>query len=138
MAHKIGQQVAGDHAARARAQQERGGCEILLAQSQQLGAYGTRQARPVDQAENHGNSEKHTNRAPGDRQRRRQRHPQRYLGERTDNLDKTLYNVVHRTTVIARQATQRDPEHEADGDADKTYRKRDPRTVYDTRENIAA
>ena len=126
-----------DHALGFGAHQHGSGDEILLADRQQLGPHRAGQPGPVEQAEDDGDAEIDDDRAPGHRQRRRQRHPERQFGERAQYLDRALGGIVDPAAVIARQTADHHAEDKADQDAEQTDGQRNPRTVDDAGQHVA-
>ena len=137
MAHEAGQQVTHDDPPRRGAHQHGGGGEILLAECQQLRAHGTAEAGPVDHAEDQRDAEVDQQRTPIHRQGRRERHPERQLRERADDLDEPLHQAVDPAAVVAGEPAQRQADHETDGDADDADGERDARAIEDAREHVA-
>ena len=93
---------------------------------------------PVDEPEDDGDPEEHSDRAPGHRQRGRERHPQGQLREGADDLDEALHRAVDPSPVVAGEPSEHEADHEAHRDPDQPDRERDPCPVDDPGEQVAA
>ncbi len=122
----------------ARAHELRGQHVILLAQRQELRAHRPRKVGPVEQAEDDRDAEIDDERAPGGGHDRGERHPERDMWQRLDDLDDALRHRIEEAAVVAGEAADDDAEDEADGDAEHADGERDPRPVKDAREDVAA
>ena len=89
-----------------------GGDEILRAQAEEAAAHDARQAGPADDREDDRDQQVILQLRPVSRQRRAQRHPQRQLRNRQQNLDGALHDVVDGTAQIAGDTADQDPQEE--------------------------
>ena len=138
MAGETGQQMAADDARRPRAHQLGGDAEILFPQRQQFRAHRPRQPGPIQQAQDDGNAEEHQDRAPVQRQDRRQRQPQRQMGQAAQDLDQPLHPFVEPAAIVSRQSAEEDSEDEAGPDPQQADGQGDARAIDQAREHVLA
>src|SRR6516165_3077675 len=93
---------------------------------------------PFDHAENYRDAEIDEQRTPTHRQDRRQRHPQRQVRKRLDDLNTALGQDVGPAAVISGDAADQDAEREADRHAEKANGQRNTRTVNHARQQVTA
>ena len=115
-----------------------GGDEVLRAQAQEPAAHDARQSRPADDRQDDRDQQVVLKLRPVPRQRRAQRHPQRQLRNRQQDLDGALHDVVDDASQISGDTADQDPQKEADGHAEQSDGQRDPAAVQDAAVQVAA
>ena len=104
--------------------------EVLVPQRGEAAAHLAAERRPADDREDDGDREVDPKRRPGERDRRGQAHPERDVGDRSQELDHALDDVIDRAPVVAGDASEQDPQDDRQRDSDKANRHRGARTKH--------
>src|SRR3546814_7057831 len=100
--------------------------------------YTTLFRSPFEQADDDADAGEDADRTPGHRQQRRERHEQRDLRKRADDLDGAQGQRIDEAAEVARDPADDDAEHEGDAHGDQRDGERDARAIDDAAQHVAA